>query len=38
MTKFFDLSKLKAFADDEINVPENLKFVFGRDGKRENAS
>ena len=27
--KFLDLSKLKAFADDKINVTEKLKFVFG---------
>ena len=28
--KFLDLSKLKAFADDKINVTEKLKFVLGR--------
>ena len=27
---FLDWSKLKALADDEINVNENLKFVLGR--------
>ena len=37
----FDLSKLKAFADEAINVTEKLKFVLGRDenimGKGGNA-
>ena len=37
----FDLLKLKAFADDKINVIHTLKFVFGRVedivGKGENA-
>ena len=27
--KFLDCSKLKAFADDKINVTEKLKFVLG---------
>ena len=27
---FLDFSKLKAFADDNINMAEKLKFVFGR--------
>ena len=31
--KFSDWSKLKASADDKINVTEKLKFVLGR-GKR----
>ena len=39
--KFLNLSKLKAFGDDKINVTEKLKFVFGRVeiivGKGENA-
>ena len=39
--KFSDWSKLKAFADDKINVTEKLKFVFGQVenivGKGENA-
>ena len=39
--KSLDLSKLKAFADDEINVVQNLKFVDCRVenfvGKGENA-
>ena len=39
--KFLDLSKLKAFGDDKINVTEKLKFVFARVeiivGKGENA-
>ena len=39
--KFLDWSKLKAFADDKINVAARLKFVLGRvkniEGKRENA-
>ena len=39
--KFSDLSKLKAFADDKINVREKLKFVLGSMenivGKGENA-
>ena len=28
--KIYDKSKLKAFADDKINVTEKLKFVLGR--------
>ena len=28
--KFLNLSKLKAFGDDKINVTEKLKFVFAR--------
>ena len=28
--KFFDWSKLKAFADDKLILAENLKFVYGR--------
>ena len=28
--KILDQSKLKAFADDKINMTENLKFVLGR--------
>ena len=28
--KILDLSKLKAFADDKINVTEKLKFLLGR--------
>ena len=38
--KILDLSKLKAFADDKINVSENLKFVFRIEnivGNEENA-
>ena len=39
--KILDRSKLKAFADDKINVTEKLKFVLGRIenilGKGENA-
>ena len=39
--KILDFSKLKAFADDKINVTQKLKFVFRRVennvGKRENA-
>ena len=39
--KILDLSKLKAFVDDKINVTEHLKFVLGRVedivGKEENA-
>ena len=39
--KFLDWSKLKAYADDKINITEKLKFVFGRVenivGKGENA-
>ena len=39
--KFLDWSRLKALADDKINVTEKLKFVFGRVenivGKGENA-
>ena len=39
--KILDWSKLKAFADDKINVTENLKFGLGRVenivGKGENA-
>ena len=27
--KIVDLSKLKAFADDKLNVTQKLKFVFG---------
>ena len=27
---FLDLSKLKAFADDKINVTEKLKFILGQ--------
>ena len=38
---FLDWSKLKAFADDKINVTQNLKFVLEREenivGKGENA-
>ena len=38
--KFLNLSKLKAFGDDKINVTEKLKFIFARVeitvGKREN--
>ena len=41
MTNFLDWSKLKALADDKINVTEKLKFVLGRVenimGKGENA-
>ena len=29
--KLFDWSKLKAFADDKINVTKELKFVSGRE-------
>ena len=40
-TKIFDWTKLKAFADDKINVNGKLKFWFGRVenivGKGENA-
>ena len=40
--KFLDWSKLKAFADNKINMTEKLKFVFGRvenvEGKGENAA
>ena len=40
-SKFLDLSKLKAFADDKINVTEKLKLVLGTGGnivgKGENA-
>ena len=40
--KFLDLSKLKAFAEDVINVTEKLKYLLGRVdnivGKREDAS
>ena len=40
-TKFLDWSKLKAFADDKMNVIEKMKFVLGRVknnvGKGENA-
>ena len=40
-TTILDWSKLKAYADDKINVTEKLKFVFGRVenavGKGENA-
>ena len=39
--KFLNLSKLKAFGDDKINVTEKLKFVIARVeiivGKGENA-
>ena len=39
--KILDLPKLKAFADDKINVTQNLKFALGRVenivGKGENA-
>ena len=39
--KFIDWSKSKAFADDKLNLAENLKFVLGRVedivGKGENA-
>ena len=28
--KIFDKSKFKAFADDKIEVTQNLKFAFGR--------
>ena len=39
--KLLDWSKLKAFADDKINVTEKLKFVLGTGenivGKAENA-
>ena len=39
--KFLNLSKLKAFGDDKINVTEKLKIVFARVeiivGKGENA-
>ena len=39
--RILDLSKLKAFTDDKVNVNENLKTVFGRVenivGKGENA-
>ena len=39
--KISDWSKLKAFADDKIDVPKKLKFVLGRveniEGKGENA-
>ena len=30
--KFLDWSKLKALADDKINVTEKLKFIYGRVG------
>ena len=40
-TKILDWSKLKAFADNKINVAEKLKFILGRVenivGKGENA-
>ena len=40
--KILDRSKLKAFADDKINLNKNSKFVFGRVenivGKGENAA
>ena len=40
--KISDWSKLKAFADNKINVTQKLKFVLGRvensEGKGENAS
>ena len=39
--KFLDWSRLKAFADDKINVTKKLKFVFTKieiiEGKGENA-
>ena len=39
--KILDLSNLRAFADDKINVTQNLKFPLGREesivGKGENA-
>ena len=39
--KFFDLSQLKAFSDEKMNVIETLKFALGRVenimGKGENA-
>ena len=39
--KVLDWSKLKAFADDKLNVTKELKFVLGREenivGKGENA-
>ena len=39
--KILDWSNLKAFADDQINVTQELKFVLGREeniiGKGENA-
>ena len=39
--KYLNLSKLKAFGDDKVNVTEKLKFVFARVknivGKGENA-
>ena len=39
--RFLDLSKLKAFANDEINVDSKFEFVLGRGennlGKGENA-
>ena len=39
--KFLDRSKLKAFAEDKLNLAEKLKFVFGRVenivGKGQNA-
>ena len=40
--KILDLSKLKAFTDDKLNVTQNLKFVFYRTkaivGKRKKRS
>ena len=40
-TKYLALSKLKAFADDKLNVTQNIKVVFHRIenivGKEENA-
>ena len=40
-SKIYDWSKLKAFADDRINVTEKLKFVLGKvknnEGKGKNA-
>ena len=40
--KISDWSKLKAFADDKLNVTQNIKVVFHRientGGKEENAS
>ena len=39
--KIFDISKMKAFADNKINVIEKIKFVLGRGenivGRGENA-
>ena len=30
MAKFIDMSKLKAFSDNKLNVVQKLKFVFGK--------